>query len=50
MLEYEVVQHVRKVGIFRNYNLNMCQLEFKCMTTKSNIFCSSSQHDRNTSV
>ena len=20
MLEYEVVQHVRKVGIFRNYN------------------------------
>ena len=23
MLEYEVVQHVRKVGIFRNYNLNM---------------------------
>ena len=50
MLEYEVVQHVRKVGIFRNYNLNMCQLEFKCMITKFYNFCSSSQHDRNTSV
>ena len=46
MLEYEVVQHVRKVGIFRNYNLNMCQLEFKCMITKFNNFCSSLQRDR----
>ena len=46
MLEYEVVQHVRKVGMFRNYNLNMCQLEFKCMITKFNNFCSSLQRDR----
>ena len=50
MLEYEVVQHVRKVGIFRNYNLNMQQLEFKCMFTKFNKFYYSLQHDRNTSV
>ena len=46
MLEYEVVQRVRKVGMFRNYNLNMRQLEFKCMITKFNNFCCSLQHDR----
>ena len=46
MLKYEVVQYVLKVGMLRNQNLNMYQLEFKYMITKFNILCTSLQHDR----